>query len=378
MKSAVLLVIAIFSSTYLLSQPDTTIANYKEKAIIGYEGGLYFNRVEGYTPFLKGGVKFSNMNISGGLNYSTNKKAFTYNVDLGYQLVKDKLVVGGSFYDKPASNEVWTISRSMNTLMGILFSKDYMNYYSKKGYEFYSKYIVNEAMSLGVRYSRFDYVDWGSSEGFAKSLFKSKNEPRVNPAITEGTQNSIEFNLTFNKQRNSMFFDDLGWQAGITYKNEFGDFENNMLNISSLAYIPTWGFQKLRLESNLIMNQGDYLQQYLYGLGGLKIMKAFHPYADIGQNLFYADIQYQFAKRSTKGPWFKPVVFCEIAKVWDSSKISNAHHDDILIDAGVMLLSNGLGFGGFNVGFAQQICNGNSWRVFVNFEFPKLLRGKRL
>jgi hypothetical protein len=372
------ILIAICSNVY--SQSDTIkTVNYDKKIDFKTKApiGLYFNRIEGYTPLLKGEIIFRHINdlsVKSNLNYSTHKNNFTYSISVSYPVLKDKITIGGSYFDNIFSNEHWTVSRLENTVAGIFINKDYMNYYSINGYSFSSQYYINKTISFGLRYIKFNYRDLGDSTGFAKSLFRSNNTYRINPSISEERQNAIEFNIRFNQLKDSPFFGKSGWHTNIIYKTEYGDIKNNLLNISSSLYILTRGLQKIYFSGNLIMNNGSYNHQYLYGLGGIRVMKAFDPYTDIGQDLAYLNIEYQFASHSlnkkSKAMPVLPIIFGEFGKIWDTTEpddqISNVQHAKLLSDLGIGLIFNKR----IRFNLAKQINNKGNWQFSVNLEFP--------
>ncbi len=225
--------------------------------------GIYFNRVEGYTPLLREEVIFKHANdlsVKGNLPYSTHRNRFSYYLEVKYPVIRDKLKISGSIFDNVVSNEYWTVSVYENTLAGIFYNIDYMNYYSLKGYGFSTQYFFNKTVSIRVNYMKLNYKDLGDSIGFARSLFKSDNEYRINPSVPEEEQDAIIFNLKIDKLRSGLFFGESGWQTGITYKMEYGDIRNHLLNISSSMYLLSWGLQKIYFSGNLIMNKGSYRQ----------------------------------------------------------------------------------------------------------------------
>jgi hypothetical protein len=380
MFRSILMSVLIVICSNVYSQSDTIKAvNYDKKIdfITKTPIGLYFNRIEGYTPLLKGEIIFKHINdlsVKSNLNYSTNKNNFTYSISVNYPILKDKITIGGSYFDNIFSNEHWTVSRLENTVAGIFFNIDYMNYYSINGYSFSSQYFINKTISFGLRYMKLNYSDLGDSTGFARSLFRSNNIYRINPSISEERQNAIEFNLKFNKLKDSPFFGKSGWHTNIIYKTEYGDIKNNLLNISSSLYILTWGLQKIYFSGNLIMNNGSYKQQYLHGLGGIRVMKAFGPYTDIGQDLAYINIEYQFADHSlnkkSKAMLIKPIIFSEFGKIWDTTEpddqINNVQHVKLLSDLGIgLIFSKRIRFN-----LAKQINNTGNWQFSINLEFP--------
>ena len=117
-KIALLITIMFLSFTNANSQQDSTIANYSGKFKVTGSGGLYFTRMEGYTPFINGNMNIGKLNVLGNLNFSTHRKEFTYDFELNYQLIKDKLFVGGSVFDESTSNEEWMVTKMVNTLTG--------------------------------------------------------------------------------------------------------------------------------------------------------------------------------------------------------------------------------------------------------------------
>ena len=370
----ILIVIVICSNIY--SQSDSINAvNYDKKIEIKPKIpiGLYFNRIEGFTPFFKGGITFkhiNDLNINPELNYSSNKNNFTYNLSVNFPILKNKLLIGGSYFNNIISNEQWTVSRLENTIAGIFSNKDYMNYYSINGYSFSSQYFINKTISFDLKYLKLNYNDSGDSTGFAKTLFKSDNIYRTNPSIFEERQNAIVCGLKINQLKVSPFFGKLGWHTNIIYRREFGDTKNNLLNISSSLYMLTWGLQKIYLSGNLILNDGSYKHQYLHGLGGIRVMKAFGPYTDIGQDLAYINIEYQFANHSLnkkgKGMRIKPIIFSEFGKIWDttepSDQFNNVQHVKLLSDLGIGLILDQA----IRLNLAKQINNKGNWQFSIN------------
>lgn len=360
------------------SQIDSTKSNYDKK--IDYLNkvpvGLYFNRIEGYTPFIYEDLVFNHLhdlNVKVNLNYATNNNDLTYSLNVNYPFFKGKVKIGGSYFKNNVSNESWTASRLENTLAGILSKRDYWDYYSVEGYNFLLQCPINKKISFGVKLKWFKYNDLGDSIGFAQSLFRSKHTYRGNPSIFEALQNAIEFNFTLNQLINSPFFGQSGWYSKIIYRRESGDIKNNYLNISSALYIPARGNDKIYLSGNLIMNDGDYKQQYLFGLGGNRVMKAIDPYIDRGQNLGYLNLEYQFSKRQPRDKrksTIQTIIFSEFGKIWDSTKPEDAavdvKHIGLLTDIGIgVILDNHMRFN-----LARELGNAGNWRLSVNILLP--------
>jgi len=378
-----LLILILLSISMLIcrnanSQIDTTKLGYDKKIDFKtkFPVGFYFNRIEGYTPFLKGEIIFKHihdLNIKGNLNYSTNRNNFTYSIRLNYPILNHKIKIGGHCFNDIMSNESWTVSRLENTIAGIFSNKDYMNYYSINGYSLPLQYILNNHISFGIEYLHFKYDDLGDSTSFAKSLFKSNNAYRVNPSIFEAKQNAIAFKFVCDRLVDGSFFGESGWYSEVIYKAEFGDIQNNFFSLLSAGYIPTWGLQKIYVSGNLIMNNGDFYRQYLYALGGIKVMKAFDPYTDFGQNLAYVSFEYHFPRYSlsTKSKsWIKPIVFSEFGKIWDSTETdvmtSNVQHYDLLTDVGIGVILNKL----IRFNLAKQIKKEGNWQFTMNLLLP--------
>jgi len=282
---------------------------------------------------------------------------------VNYPIFKGKVTLGGSYFDKYTSNESWTLSRVTNTLAGIFAGKDYWNYYDTRGFSFPIRYLINKNTSFELKYIRFDYRDLGDSANFAKPLFRDTKGFRVNPSIEEAKQNALEFRFSFNNISDSPFFGRRGWFSQITLRNEYGDLINRSLNIASGGYIPTWLDQRFYIAGRLIMNDGDYKQQYLYSFGGMGVMRALDPYSNIGQNLGYGNIEYQFSRiLKSKKYWMKPVLFGEIGKIWDSSNVPVlVEHNDIITIAGIGLIFREIRFN-----LARQIEGSGKWQFSLN------------
>ncbi len=328
---------------------------------------LYFNRLEGYTPFFYEDMVFKNLNklnVIANVNYAIHKNNLTYFLEVNYPIFKGKVTLGGSCFDKYISNESWTMSRVTNTVAGIFAGKDYWNYYDIRGFSFPIRYFINKKTSIELKYMRFDYRDLGDSANFAKSLFRDAKRYRVNPSIEEAKQNALEFQFLFNNISDSPFFGRRGWFSQIICRNEYGDLVNKSLNIYTGGYIPTRLDQRLYIAGKLILNEGDYRQQYLYSFGGMGVMRALDPYSDVGQNLGYGNIEYQFSRiLKSKKYWMKPVLFSEIGKIWDSS----VKHNDIITIAGIGLLFKGIRFN-----LARQIEGSGNWQFSLNFNSNSL------
>jgi hypothetical protein len=365
------------------SQSDTTIANYDKKMdfqpklkfpFIPNPLFLTFNRIEGYTPFIRGDLTFkhlNDLNIFGNLNYSTNKNNFTYSLNLDAPIIKNKLTFGGAYFNSIKSNETWTILEFENTLAGILLHKDYMNYYSVQGYKFSLDYFFNKKISVEAKYLNFNYNNLCDSVDFAKSLFNNKSKYRINPSITPSKQNAIELIFSCNQFRHSEFFGNSGWQTNVTYRLEYGDLKNNFLNISSSIDKFAWGFQKIHVAANLILNSGDFRQQYLYGLGGTRVMKGFNPYTVVGQNLLYINADYYFSSKRVKA-LLVPIFFSELGKVWNSSNYNISGNvvpnHNWLMDVGI-----GLDFAHFiRLNLATQFNDIRNWQFSINLNIDKL------
>jgi hypothetical protein len=371
-NKVILIVVLIESITFsqAYSQKDSIKSKWIKKIDFRtvMPAGLYFNRIEGYTPFFYEDMVFKslkNLNVIANVNYATYKNNLTYFLEVNYPISKGKITLGSSYFDSYISNESWTMSRLTNTVAGIFAGKDYMNYYGIKGFSFPIRYLINKKTSLELKYIRLDYESLGDSTSFAKPLFTKTKGFRVNPPIDEAKQNALEFRFSFNNISDSPFFGKRGWFSQIICRKEYGDLVNKSLNIASGGYIPTWLDQRFYIAGKLILNNGDYRQQYLYSFGGMGVMRALDPYSDVGQNLAYGNIEYQFSRiLKSKKYWMKPVLFSELGKIWDSTDVPvTVKHHDITTVAGLGLIFKDIRFN-----LARQTGSSGNWKFSLNIK----------
>jgi len=238
---------------------------------------LHYNRVEGF--FLGAGLKYKpeflmkiTLTLQSGYGISNEEWRYKFGVEREF-FDSNKFTVGAYALHLTCSLDDWYIGWIENSLAGIFFKEDFMDYFSRKGMlTFISQELFEQRVRLRLEAATYEYQSMNRSTNWA--LFgKNKNFPE-NPAITPGNENTLRLILTYDGRDNPLFPTN-GWLCDGIYEHTARDFHTKGLFLTIRRFQPTFGSQCIRAKTMLGTRQGSLANQHLMDLGGLGTLPGF-------------------------------------------------------------------------------------------------------
>jgi len=355
---------------------DDPIAEYQT---IEFFSNTYYNRVEGIV--LHGGLFLNKIRFWPIITffqgaYGTKYKNVQYDIGVQRWLFLDskRLLLRINYYRETVTNDDWKIGKIENSYAGVLLREDFYNHFTRKGWRIIADQSIIKNNLIRIEFSRYDYISMPVNTNFAGTIFGGNKKFRLNPAIPEGTENSLKL-LFLIDSRDNIFFPTHGLYLEGSFEKTFADFLTNGLFLKASYFLPVFHKQKLVFSGMLGSRTGSIAPQHLISIGGIGSLRAFPDYYRLGQNFIFTRVIYHFdgaiinllpLKRVPTSDATSIALFFECGDAWYNSQNKKSLFDgftkaDIISNAGISLL---LADGILRFDFARQILKGHkNWRI---------------
>ena len=331
------------------------------------------------------------LSLHGFLGYGFADKKLRYRaaIDHGFFSPRRRFELGAAVYDKIESKDTWLITPSENTLTAFFLNDDYMDYYRRKGYEFYAdqKLGLHFKGTLAYRTDTYSSVpkvtDW--------ALFKDKDRFRDNPAIDEGLMKSWYGELLYDS-RDDLRTPHAGWFVKFSAENATKKRHSVFSFIQYIFELRTYqrlsAYERLDVRLKAATSTGDVPIQKRFRMGGISTLLAF-PYRSVragntdGDRLLLANIEYNLHPKVFNSPLgldedVRYIVFFDAGTVWLRDDVTNKDAwnagfsslkwNKIKSDIGIAI-SNASGR--FRINFAKRLdTNKKAYAITVRLSKP--------
>ena len=325
----VILVVLIFSIISLFTIPvnaqfktntikNTMFLEFNEKEINFYPK-IRYNRVEGF--YLGAGIKLkpkflTNVTLVNEGGYGLENKEWRYRFGFYKDIYKiKKLRIGAYAFHQTASLDDWYVGTIENSLAALIFTQDYMNYFSKQGFKVFANQIyLKNHTQLRVEVANYDYGSMERKTHWA--IFNKDKKFTENSVVTEGNETSIKFMATTDNTDNPLH-PNKGMKFNAIYEYTLSDSTTHGIFLIFRTYQPTVGIQQINSRFMVGARVGSKSEQHLLDLGGLGTLPGFNDkeYKNGNRFLLYS-FRYEF-----NGSLLKKVPL-SFLPIWDALNLS--------------------------------------------------------
>lgn len=270
----------------------------------------HFNRVE--ALYLNLGVKFqpqpeARTGVAAGLllygdagygfkNEKKKRPRWTLGAQKSFE-VPNRLTFGAEYFNKVETNDRWIVNEFENSLAGIFYHEDFMDFYSRKGGRGFVDYQLAQVHTLRLDVSQHRYENLRRNSNW--SLLGGDKIYPLNPrfvqshgfAIVDGDELAVKLTGAFDWRDNPVF-PNLGWLAEGYFERTGNDFSTNGLFLTFKRYQPTLSDQKLVAKFMFGSRSGSFASQHLLTLGGLSSLRGYREKEFVGNRLLFANVNY--------------------------------------------------------------------------------------
>lgn len=260
----------------------------------------HFNRVEGL--YLNFGAKYhprpiTGLTLFGDVGYGfKNEKGKRWRGNAGFTqkfLSANQLTVGADYFNRIDSNDDWLVGEWENSLAGIFFHEDFMDYFGKKGARGFVDYRLLQAHTLRVEVSGYKYDRMQRNTNW--SLFGGDKSYALNTRaaypVIPGNEQSLLLISAFD-WRDNPIFPIVGWYADVQLEKTFGDFETTGMFVTLKRYQPTFSDQKFQIKLLAGTRTGSHAFQHLLPLGGLGNLRGYREKEFLGDRAVFLTANY--------------------------------------------------------------------------------------
>ena len=288
---------------------------YRPERVNEIAAGLIYDRVDGAHPWLQykfddGDSLLPRVQLRGGYAFASSR--WRYNVQIEQSILRSiPIAVGGSLYQKLATQDDWIIGDNENTFFALFFTEDYRDYYEADGVSLYVRSHPLKAMTVEACY-QYDETNWLQAHRHLWSLFGGDRLFRANFNTVDSTYRAYgieEIDTTANaglhllvdydtRDRENPFS-----QSAVAVTGEFewsnpdlnSDFDYRRYTLSLRRY------QKLNRHTMLLARlmyggSDGYLPMYKrFFLGGLNTLRGYFTKEYMGTRFWMGNAEYRFS-----------------------------------------------------------------------------------
>ena len=288
---------------------------YRPERVNEIAAGMTYDRVDGARPWIgynynDGDSLFPRVEIKGGYAFASSR--WRYKIHFEQSLLRSlPIAVGGSIYQRLATEDNWIIGDGENSFFSVFFREDYRDYYEADGVNLYVRSHPVRAMTVEARY-QYDETNWLRAHQHLWSLFGGDRLFRPNFSTVDSAYRAYgidEIDTTANAglhfkvdydTRNS---EDPFSRSAVAVTGEFewsspdlnSDFDYRRYTLSLRRY------QKLNRHTMLlarVMYGGSdgYLPMYKrFFLGGLNTLRGYFTKEYMGTRFWMGNAEYRFS-----------------------------------------------------------------------------------
>lgn len=354
---------------------------YGEEGETGIIGGLDYNRVDGATPRI--GVKYHDIDsvlptawVEFG--YALESERWRLTIGLEQTLLRSRpLSIGGSYYQRLASEDDWLLAEHENTIFTLLVTEDFKDYWEGRGGLAWVNFSPLKDLEFRASY-RYEETNWLRSYRHLWSLFGGdkrfpRNFHRVpEPFRSQGirdidttTNGALGATLDWDTHDQGDPFSRSGWH--LTGNLEWShpdlnsDFDYRRYTVMARRY------QRINRQIMILArvayggSDGLLPMHKRFYLGGLGTLRGYKHKELMGTRFWMANFEYRFAFPKTD---------LAASLIWDVGQIAN----DRKLDSDIEVkhsLGVGLALGDeFRVNIAKRLdrASDDTPRTWVRFE----------
>ena len=326
--------------------------------------------------------------IYGEIGYAFSAKAFRYQIGLDKVWNRPyDFTIGGEAHVLTGSQDEWLVGNVENAFNALLLNRDYRDYYRKEGFSFEASQQLNDVLKVSALYKIDNYSSLDNEIRW--SLFRPKQEFRVNPAIDEGRMSSyagmVDLNTVSTVRTGKKYVKRVGWilhaEAERSLKSLNSDFEFTRYMVSAVRYQPLSRWENLDMRLMAGSATGIVPRQMLFNMGGISTLRGHDFKAFSGNQMILTNVEYRLSSGILKNDRIFPlhpfsvILFMDNGYAWRNQiyaakdAFKGVHLSDLETDLGV-------GFGDekniFRFDIAKSVSEKNSdykFNVRINYAF---------
>jgi len=282
---------------------DTGTANEQQPvaSAVSYAPYFHYNRVDQWAI----GVQMAYAPSAGWYTRFRFRVAETFNRDHSGLYVLEaaqpvlpgrRLLLGFEARRFTDSEDDWRVGSLENTLSALLFKYDYKDWYETAGTRFFAEGHPWRSVEVNVAWASLDIASIPNTASGTDALLRNGAEWRPNPAVAEGTEQSVRGDIVWDRRDAPQAPRRGGWArvgAWTTGPNLHSDFTFTRYDAELRGYLPlNPGMQlKGRVWAGTT-GAGTLTTREEFAVGGISSLRA-HPYKTRrGDNLFLANVEY--------------------------------------------------------------------------------------
>ena len=236
---------------------------------------------------------------SGSIGYGFLNHRWRYHLGLYLPIyLEDHIIeIGGEGHSFTDSRDEWIIDRDENSVTAFFAREDYMDYFSREGYNINAAWYFRAEGDVNLRATAAYLHDtYRSMERRTNwSLFGGDKVFRENPRINDANINSIALGLGFTTL-SSINEREHGWDVNALYETaggfSKGDYEFSQAVLDVRRYQPLFEHLNLNLRGRMAVSDGTIPIQRAVDLGGVSTLPGYGMKEFTGSHaaLFNAEI----------------------------------------------------------------------------------------
>jgi outer membrane protein assembly factor BamA len=280
----------------------------------------FFSPVDGFTPGLRLEItrfdqeRFNHTFVGGYVSYKFSREKPGYSLGLEHRLfARPRVFAGVEVHDLSASDDIWRLSTTEQSLVALAFKNSFRDYYQRRGLQVFGAIRPQRTHELIVSFRRDRHENLVNETNY--SFFRDDHEFPPNQQITAGSLRSVVIGYTFDsrglpegleKTFAAHLLDDLyranrrqafgwrfDWTSEIAGHGLGGDYEFDRHIVNTRGYVPLSPRQSVVGRLMLGWSGGTVPIERQFALGGIGSVHGYRFKEAVGEEMALLNAEYR-------------------------------------------------------------------------------------